>query len=64
MHHRVTAYIEAATACAALKRAITEDGPTPTRLAALTLARAEAMRCYARLTGGQIGEARRSLVRP
>jgi hypothetical protein len=61
MSRNLDAYIDAVRERDALRRAVADEGETPARLARLRVATAEVKLKYARLTGGQIGEARRIL---
>ncbi len=55
---KTEAYLDALRGRDAIKRAITEEGPTPSRQAKLLEAEARVKLAYAKLTGGEIGRLR------
>lgn len=61
MDRRVDAYVEAVRERDALKRAVAADGPQPHLTAALAVATHAVKITYSRLTGSQVGVARRFL---
>ena len=59
---RIATYVEAVVHLRALEQAIRDDGPTTTRLVALTNARVAVHHAEAQLNGSLLGAARRALA--
>ena len=58
---RIDAFVDATRGLRALRQAVIDEGETPSRLAAITQAKADLKHAEAMLNGSQLGAARRQL---